>query len=105
MKGFGNMMKQFKKAQEKINQVQEELGKRTVEASAGGSMVTAIVNGKQELLSLTIDKEVVNPEEVEMLQDLVVAAVNQAIKKSQEMVNEEMSKLTGGLGLNIPGLF
>ena len=105
MKGFGNMMKQLKKVQEKMNKIQEELAERTVEGSAGGSMVTAVVNGKQELLSLKIEKEVVDPEDVEMLQDLIVAAVNQAVKKSQEMMNEEMSKITGGLGLNLPGMF
>jgi DNA-binding YbaB/EbfC family protein len=105
MKGFGNMMKQLKKVQDKMNKVQEELATRTVEGSAGGSMVTAVVNGKQELVSLKIEKEVVDPEDIEMLQDLIVAAVNQGIKKSQDMMNEEMSKLTGGLGLNIPGLF
>jgi DNA-binding YbaB/EbfC family protein len=68
-------------------------------------MVTAVVNGKQELISLKIEKEVVDPEDIEMLQDLIVAAVNQAIQKSQEMMNAEMSKITGGLGLNIPGMF
>ncbi len=105
MKGFGNMMKQLKKVQEKMNKIQEELAERTVEGSAGGSMVTAVVNGKQELLSIKIEKEVVDPEDVEMLQDLIVAAVNQAVKKSQDMMNEEMSKITGGLGLNLPGMF
>ncbi len=105
MKGFGNMMKQLKKVQDKMNKIQEELATRTVEGSAGGSMVTAVVNGKQELVSLKIEKEVVDPDDIEMLQDLIVAAVNQGIKKSQDMMNEEMSKLTGGLGLNIPGLF
>ncbi len=105
MKGFGNMMKQLKKVQEKMNKIQEELAQKTVEGSAGGSMVTAVVNGKQELLSIKIEKEVVDPEDVEMLQDLIVAAVNQAVKKSQDMMNEEMSKITGGLGLNLPGMF
>jgi DNA-binding YbaB/EbfC family protein len=105
MKGFGNMMKQLRKVQEKMNKTQEELATRTVEGTAGGSMVTAVVNGKQELVSLKIEKEVVDPEDVEMLQDLIVAAVNQAIKKSQDMMNEEMSKITGGLGLNLPGMF
>ncbi len=105
MKGFGNMMKQLKKVQDRMNKLQEELATRTVEGSAGGSMVTAVVNGKQELVSLKIEKEVVDPDDIEMLQDLIVAAVNQGIKKSQDMMNEEMSKLTGGLGLNIPGLF
>ena len=105
MKGFGNMMKQIKLMQQKMQKIQEELAERKVEGSAGGGMVTAIVNGKQELLEIKIDKEVVDPEDVEMLQDLIVAAVNQALKKSQEMMNEEMAKLTGGLGINIPGLF
>ncbi len=105
MKGFGNMMKQIKLMQQKMQKIQEELAEKKVEGSAGGGMVTAIVNGKQELLEIKIDKEVVDPEDVEMLQDLIVAAVNQALKKSQEMMNEEMAKLTGGLGINIPGLF
>ena len=105
MKGFGNMMKQIKLLQQKMQKIQEELAEKTVEGSAGGGMVTAVVNGKQELLGIKIDKEVVDPDDVEMLQDLIVAAVNQALKKSQEMMNEEMSKLTGGLGINIPGLF
>ena len=105
MKGFGNMMKQIKLLQQKMQKIQEELANKTVEGSAGGGMVTAVVNGKQEVIEIKIDKEVVDPEDVEMLQDLIVAAVNQALKKSQEMVNEEISKLTGGLGINIPGLF
>ncbi len=105
MKGFGNMMKQIKLMQQKMQKIQEELAEKQVEGSAGGGMVTAVVNGKQELLEIKIDKEVVDPEDVEMLQDLIVAAVNQALKKSQEMMNEEMAKLTGGLGINIPGLF
>ncbi len=105
MKGFGNMMKQIKLMQQKMQKIQEELAEKKVEGSAGGGMVTAVVNGKQELLEIKIDKEVVDPEDVEMLQDLIVAAVNQALKKSQEMMNEEMAKLTGGLGINIPGLF
>ncbi len=105
MKGFGNMMKQIKLMQQKMQKIQEELAEKKVEGSAGGGMVTAVVNGKQELLEIKIDKEVVDSEDVEMLQDLIVAAVNQALKKSQEMMNEEMAKLTGGLGINIPGLF
>ena len=105
MKGFGNMMKQIKLLQQKMQKIQEELAEKTVEGTAGGGMVTAKVNGRQELLEIKIDREVVDPDDVEMLQDLIVAAVNQAMKKSQEMMNEEMSKLTGGLGINIPGLF
>jgi nucleoid-associated protein EbfC len=100
--GIGNLMKQAQKMQSQMAKVQEEMAGRTVEASAGGGMVTAVANGKQEILSLRIEKEVVDPEDVEMLQDLLVAAVNEALKKSQEMVSEEMSKLTGGF--QIPGL-
>jgi hypothetical protein len=83
-------------------ELQEELGKKQVEASAGGGMVTAVVSGKQQLLDLKIDPAAVDPEDVEMLQDLVTAAVNEAIKQSQQMASEEMSKITGGM--NIPGL-
>jgi DNA-binding YbaB/EbfC family protein len=95
-------MKQAKKMQEKIASIQAELGSKTVEATAGGGMVTVVVNGKFELLSLKIDKEVVNPEDVDMLQDLIIAAVNEGIRKAQEMATAEMSKITGGF--NIPGL-
>ncbi|MGA3206234.1 MAG: YbaB/EbfC family nucleoid-associated protein [Syntrophales bacterium] len=99
---FGNIMKQAKKMQEKIASIQAELESKTVEATAGGGMVTVIVNGKFEILSLKIDKEVVNPEDVDMLQDLIMAAVNEGIRKAQEMATAEMSKITGGF--NIPGL-
>ncbi|MGB9700857.1 MAG: YbaB/EbfC family nucleoid-associated protein [Thermodesulfobacteriota bacterium] len=101
-KGFGNIIRQAQQLQAKMLKVQEEMANRTAEASAGGGMVTAVANGKQEIVALKIEKEVVNPEDVEMLQDLVVAAVNAALKKAQEMVAEEMKKLTGGL--YIPGL-
>jgi DNA-binding YbaB/EbfC family protein len=101
-KGFGNMMRQVQDMQKKMARIQEELATRTAEASAGGGMVRCTVNGKQEILSLTIDREVVNPDDVEMLQDLVLAAVNEAIKKSQEMVTSEMGKVAGGLGVNLP---
>ena len=101
-KGFGNLMRQAQQLHSKMLQVQEEMAAKTAEASAGGGMVTAVANGRQEVVSIKIEKEVVNPEDVEMLQDLIVAAVNAAIKKSQEMVSEEMKKLTGGL--SIPGL-
>jgi len=101
-KGFGNLVQQAQQLQAKMLKVQEEMATRTAEASAGGGMVTAVANGKQELLSIKVEKEVVNPEDVEMLQDLIVAAVNAALKKAQEMVAEEMKKLTGGI--NIPGL-
>ncbi|MDI6754845.1 MAG: YbaB/EbfC family nucleoid-associated protein [Thermodesulfobacteriota bacterium] len=101
-KGFGNLVRQAQQLQAKMLQVQEEMAGRTAEASAGGGMVTAVANGKQELVSIKVEKEVVNPEDVEMLQDLIVAAVNAALKKAREMVSEEMKKLTGGI--NIPGL-
>jgi DNA-binding YbaB/EbfC family protein len=100
-KGLGNIMRQAQQLQAKMLKVQEEMAARTVEASAGGGMVTAVANGRQELVSIRIEKEAVNPEDVEMLQDLVLAAANAALKKAQEMVSEEMKKLTGGL--NIPG--
>jgi DNA-binding YbaB/EbfC family protein len=101
-KGFGNLMRQAQQLQAKMMKVQEEMAARTVESTAGGGMVTAVANGRQELVSIKVEKEVVNPEDVEMLQDLIVAAVNAALKKAQEMVSEEMKKLTGGIG--IPGL-
>jgi DNA-binding YbaB/EbfC family protein len=99
---FGNIMKQAKKIQEKIASMQAELESRTVEATAGGGMVTVVVNGKFEILSMKIEKDVVNPEDVDMLQDLIIAAVNEGVRKAQEMASAEMSKITGGF--NIPGL-
>ncbi|MFQ5824097.1 MAG: YbaB/EbfC family nucleoid-associated protein [bacterium] len=108
--GMGDILKQAQKIQEKIQKVQVELGNLKVEGSSGGGMVTAVVNGKQEILEIHIDKQVVNPEDIEMLEDLVVAAVNQALEKAQEMANQEMGKAAGGLlgnlpsGFNIPGL-
>jgi DNA-binding YbaB/EbfC family protein len=102
MKGMGNMMKQAQKLQAKIMKMQEELGEKTVEAAAGGGMVKVVANGKQQIVSITIEKEVVDPEDVDMLQDLILASVNDALTKSQEMVSSEMGKLTGGM--NIPGL-
>jgi len=102
-KGLGNIMKQAQQMQAKIARVQQELESKEVEATAGGGMVTARANGKQQLLELNIEKDVVDPEDIEMLQDLVMAAVNEAIKKSQDMIQEEMSKVTGGM--NIPGMF
>lgn len=99
---FGNIMKQAQKIQAKIARLQEEMAFRTVEATAGGGMITAVVSGKNELISMKIEKDVVDPEDIEMLQDLIVAAVNEGIRRAQEMVSEEMSKITGGL--NIPGL-
>ena len=103
MKNLTQMMKQAQKLQAKMMEMQSELGNRTVSAQAGGGMVEAVVNGRQELLSLRIDREVVVPDDVEMLQDLILAAVNEALNRSREMMAQEMSKLTGGM--QIPGLF
>ncbi len=102
MNNFGNIMKQAKKMQERIGQMQQELELRTIEAQAGGGMVKVVVNGKFEIVSLKIEKDVVNPEDIEMLQDLITAAVNEGIRKAQEMASSEMAKITGGL--NIPGM-
>ncbi len=102
MKNFGDMMKQAQKLQSKMLAMQEELGNRTVTAQAGGGMVEVMANGRQEILSLRIDPEVVNPEDTDMLQDLILAAVNEALNRSREMVAAEMAKLTGGM--KIPGL-
>ncbi|MBT9439850.1 MAG: YbaB/EbfC family nucleoid-associated protein [Desulfobacterales bacterium] len=102
MKGMGNMMKQAQKLQAKMLKMQEELADKTVEATAGGGMIKAVANGRQQILSIQIEKEVVDPDDVEMLQDLILAAVNDALAKSQEMVSGEMGKLTGGL--KIPGM-
>jgi DNA-binding YbaB/EbfC family protein len=97
------MMKQAQKLQSKMMEMQAELGNRTVSAQAGGGMVEAVVNGRQELLSLRIDPEVATPDDVEMLQDLITAAINEALNRAREMMAQEMSKLTGGM--QIPGLF
>jgi nucleoid-associated protein EbfC len=102
MKGMGDMMKQAQKLQASMLKIQEELAEKTVESAAGGGMIKVVANGRQQIVSIRIEKEVVNPEDVEMLQDLVLAAVNDALTKSQEMVAAEMGKLTGGLKL--PGL-
>ncbi len=102
MKGMGNMMKQAQKLQSKMMKMQDELAERTVETTSGGGMVKVVANGKQQVVSIQIEKEVVDPEDVEMLQDLIRAAVNDSLAKSQEMVSSEMSKLTGGM--KIPGL-
>ncbi len=101
-KGLGNILKQAQQMHSKIAQLQEEMAAKTVEASSGGGMVNVVMNGKQEVLSIRIDPEVVNKEDIEMLQDLLVAAMNEAIRKSQEMMAEEMKKITGGL--SIPGI-
>jgi nucleoid-associated protein EbfC len=103
VKNLTGMMKQAQKLQAKMVEMQAELANRTVSAQAGGGMVEAVVNGRQELVSLRIDPEVVVAEDVEMLQDLILAAVNEALNRSREMMAAEMSKLTGGI--QIPGLF
>ena len=102
MKNMNSMMKQAQNLQKKMMKTQAELAKKTVEASSGGGMVKVIANGGQKIESIIFEKEVIDPEDIEMLQDLVLAAVNDALNKSQEMVSSEMGKLTGGL--NIPGL-
>lgn len=102
MPDLSNIMDMAKRLQGDVTRVQEELERKVAEASAGGGMVTARVNGKYELVGLTIERNVVDPEDLEMLQDLIVAAVNQAIVKIRAMTKEEMGKLTGGL--NIPGM-
>ena len=108
MKGIpnmGNLLKQAQQFHAKMAKLQEELGDRTVEASSGGGMITVIANGRQEILSVKIDPEVIDPDDREMLQDLIMAAVNDALAKARSMVQEEMGKLTHGLNLpNIPGL-
>jgi nucleoid-associated protein EbfC len=108
MKGIpsmGNLMKQAQQLQTKMARLQEELGEKTVEASSGGGMVSVVVNGRQEVLSIKIDREVINPDDSEMLQDLILAAINDGLAKAKSMVNDEMSAITGGLNLPpIPGL-
>jgi DNA-binding YbaB/EbfC family protein len=103
MKGLGDLMKKAQQMKENLDKIQEELGSREVEASSGGGMVTARVTGSQEVVSIVIDPQVVDPEDKEMLEDLVRAAVNEALRKSKEMMKEEMAKITGGLPL--PNIF
>ena len=103
MKQMKNLMKQAQQLQNKMAKLQEEMASKTIEISVGGGMIKVVANGKQEIVSIHIEKEVVNPDDVEMLQDLILAAVNDALLQSQKMVSEEMGKLTGGM--NIPGLF
>lgn len=96
------IMKQAQKVQQKMEEIQENLANENIQASSGGGMVTVVVNGKQEILSINIEKDVVNAEDIGMLQDLVVAAVNEGLKKSQDLVKERMKDVTGGM--NIPGM-
>ncbi len=100
---MGNMMKQMQKMQKQMEDTQRELEEKEIEATVGGGAIRAVVNGKKELLSIKIDESVVDPEDVEMLEDLVLTAVNEALRKAEDMMVKEMSKLTGGM--NIPGLF
>ena len=102
MPNMGNLLKKAQQLQEKMAKMQEELGEKIVETSAGGGMVTVVANGKQEIVSIKIDPEVVDQEDIEMLEDLVLAAVNDALDQAKQMVSEEMTKLTGGI--KIPGL-
>ncbi|GAQ25632.1 nucleoid-associated protein [Tepidanaerobacter syntrophicus] len=106
MKNMGNMnkiMKQVQKMQQDMAKLQEELQEKTVEATAGGGVVKVVASGKKQIVSIDISPEVVDPDDVEMLQDLIMAATNEALQKAEDMVAEEMGKLTGGL--NMPGLF
>ncbi len=102
MKGFNNLMREAQKLQERMAAMQEEIGQKKVEATAGGGMVTVACNGKQELLSIKIDAEVINKDDAQMLEDLVLAACNEALRKSRDLVQQELGKLTGGM--KIPGL-
>jgi len=99
---FQNLIKQAQEFQKKVKTMQQELETKIVEATSGGGMVTVTVNGKQEVLSIKIDPEVVNPKDIGMLEDLIISAVNEAKRKADEIAKEEMNKITGGL--NIPGM-
>jgi DNA-binding YbaB/EbfC family protein len=101
---MGNLMKQAQKMQKDMEKLQAELQEKTVEASAGGGAISVVVSGKKELKEINIKPEVVDPDDVEMLQDLILAAVNEALRKAEEMTNSEMGKITGGLG-GLPGMF
>lgn len=101
-RGLSELIKQAQKLQKRMMEIQEELANKTVEATVGGGMVTVVANGQQEILSIKISPEVVDPDDVEMLEDLILAAVNEAHRKARELMAKEMEKLTGGL--KIPGL-
>lgn len=103
MGNMGSMMKQMQKMQKEMLKAQEQLKEQTVEGTAGGGMVTVVMNGHKEVLDVQIKEEVVDPDDIDMLQDLVLAAMNDALKQVDELVNKNMGKFTQGL--NIPGLF
>lgn len=103
MKNMNQMMKQVKKMQQQMEKAQEELKNKTIETSVGGGMVTVVANGHKEILSISIKQEVVDPDDIEMLQDLVLTAVNDALKQVDEMAAKDMGKFTGGM--NLPGMF
>ncbi|WP_152395679.1 YbaB/EbfC family nucleoid-associated protein [Paenibacillus guangzhouensis] len=103
MNNMNQMMKQVKKMQEQMLKAQEELGAKTIQGTSGGGAVTVEVNGHKKILSIAIKPEVVDPEDIEMLQDLVMTAVNDALTKAEDMANDDMGKFTGGM--KIPGLF
>jgi DNA-binding YbaB/EbfC family protein len=100
---MSKMMKQVQKMQSQMSDVQEELAEKKVEATAGGGVVKVVANGQKEIVDITIEPDAVDPEDVEMLEDLILAATNEAMRKVQDMASKEMGKLTGGM--NIPGLF
>jgi nucleoid-associated protein EbfC len=100
---MNNLLKQAQKLQKQMEDTKAEIEQRTVEASSGGGAVVAVVNGKRQIIDIKIKQEVVDPDDVEMLQDLVLTAINEALNKAEQMMNEEMGKLTGGF--NLPGLF
>jgi DNA-binding YbaB/EbfC family protein len=102
VKGFGNLMKEAQRLQQQMQELQEQAAQKKVQATAGGGMVTVEANGRQELVAIKIDPEVINKEDAQMLEDLVLAACNEALRKARELVQQELGKLTGGL--KIPGL-
>lgn len=105
MGNMGGMMKQVQKMQTEMARVQEELGDKQVEAAAGGGAVKVVFNGHKQLVSISIAKDVVDPDDIDMLQDLVLAAINEGLRQADELAAKEMNKVTGGMGAGIPGLF
>lgn len=103
VKNFRDLLKQAQKLQAKIAEIQKDLAGKTVEVTAGGGMVTVTVSGTQEIMKIKIDPAVVNSGDVEMLEDLIVAAVNEGLRKARELATDEMSRVTGGLGIPFPG--